>query len=244
MEHSIIFIRLDHSCRYGILGDTLCFRRIHITHAHGYAELHGMEEFAPFGDVAVIQVLQLAERFGRKVFILFQHLVGLFQLFQHLCIDLFLRIVRNGQVLSQIVITQHLRVRDRPVNIRHTVHDADTQDFPQSQSYRIIRHAQHLEVLGIKVGDRVGKRGFQPSLFGVECRELHYPCIYDTFHIASVGTARHGIHKLVQMLARRADKPLHHSQRRTDDMIFALHFVIIRFVHLAVDVTVETTGQG
>lgn len=196
-----------------------------------------------FGDVAVIQVLQLAERFGRKVFILFQHLVlasssSSASVYRPVPAN---RTERTGSL--QIVITQHLRVRDRPVNIRHTVHDADTQDFPQSQSYRIIRHAQHLEVLGIKVGDRVGKRGFQPSLFGVECRELHYPCIYDTFHIASVGTARHGIHKLVQMLARRLTSPcsLSTSHRQYD---FRVAFRHIRFVHLAVDVTVETTGQG
>ena len=244
MEHGIIFIRFDHSRRYGIFCNTLRLRRVHITHAHRYAKLHGMKEFAPFGDVTVIQILQFTKCFGRKVFILFQHFIGLFQLLQHLRIYLFLRIVWNGQVLSQIIITQHLRVRDRSVNIRHTVHDADTQDFTQSQSYRIIRHAQHLEVLGIKVSNRIGKRGFQPSLFGVECRELHYPCIYDTFHIASVSTAHHSIHKLVQMLARRTDKSLHHSQRCADDMIFALHFIIIRFIHLAVYIAVETTGQG
>ena len=132
MKHGVILIRFNHSGFHSLLSNTLCFSRIDIAHTHGNTKLHGMYKLTPFGNISVIQIFQFAESLGRQVFIFFQHFIRFFQFLQHLCIYLFLRIIRDSQIFTRIIIIHHLRVRNRTINIRHTMHDTDTEDFTES----------------------------------------------------------------------------------------------------------------
>ena len=100
MQRCIIIVRFYDAGGYGSFCHTLRFRRFHVAHPHGDAQLHGVHESAPFRYISVVKVFQLAESFGRKVFIFFQHFVRFFEFFQHLRVHLFLRIVGYRKVFT------------------------------------------------------------------------------------------------------------------------------------------------
>ena len=132
MKHGVVLIRFNHSRFHSLLRNTLRLGRIDIAHTHGNAKLHGMYKLTPFGNVTVIQVFQFAESLGRQVFVFLQHFIRFFQFFQHLCIYLLLRIVSDSQVFTRIIIIHHLRIRNRTVNVRHTMHDTHPENFTES----------------------------------------------------------------------------------------------------------------
>ena len=79
-----------------------------------------------------VKLIQFAESLGRQVFVFLQHFIRFFQFFQHLCIYLLLRIVSDSQVFTRIIIIHHLRIRNRTINVRHTMHDTHPENFTES----------------------------------------------------------------------------------------------------------------
>ena len=239
VEHGIVVVALDDTRCHRLLSNAPGFVGFDIRHAHGYAQLHGVHELAPFGYVAVVEVLEFAESFGGEVLIVGEHGIGVLKLGEHGGVNLLLRIVRHGKVLAGVFAVHHHGVGDGTVHVGDAVHDAHAEYLAEGEGDGVVGLGEHVAVLRVHVLDGVGEGGFEPSLLGVEGGEFHDPGVDDSLHVAAVGTASHGIHKLVEMLAGRDYKPLHALERCAHNVVLALHLVGVGLVHAAVDVVVE-----
>ena len=117
----IVRVVENHAVRNGLLGLLLGDIRFHIRQAHSHSQFERVGIFDPLFDVAVINIIRLAERLCRHLLVGMQGRNYGVQLLEHLHINGFLRIVSDRERLGRIL--DHLRIGNRAVSVRHAVHD-------------------------------------------------------------------------------------------------------------------------
>ena len=212
---------------------------LHIRQTHGHAQLERIGIFEPLRDIAVVDAVVAAPRFGRERRVAAQYLDSLVQLLEHLRIDRLLRIVLH---IDRLVALQ-LRIGNRTVGVRHTVHDGHSQQAGESDGHFVFRAVDDALIGGIGLGDDVGERPFAPVGRGIIGLELGLPCIDRSTDVTAERPARKRFVELIHMLLHRNHKTLKSFELRSGLIIQGIHLVVRNLIGIAVDVF-EIAGAG
>ena len=229
----IVRIGRNHSVgdRFGSLG----FGDIglDIRQTHGHAQFQRVGVLDPLADVAEVDVVELAERIGRKLLVGMERGQNLVQLLEHLRIDLLLRVVGDGKRFGRIV--DDLGIRNRSVGVGHAVHDRHAQQLGQCEGHLVVGVVDDAAIIGVNLLHDDDERPPEPVGRRIECGEFLFPAVGRLAHVSGEGIAGERFVELVAVLLHRYDEVLQPADIGTDFVILPLELLVRSFRRIPVD---------
>ena len=235
-QAGVVIVRGHHAdlMRHGAFGHRAGRSRIGIDDTHGQAQFERIGKLAPLLGAASVDVV--GRRGDRHRAVGRQHVDGRIELLEELVVDGLLRIVGD----LQLSVGTDLRVGNRPVGVRHTVHGGHLDDIGDGQDHRIV--GLFLELAQVRVERRndeiTGHEYVGPvvrrivirngiALFGVRVGK-----------IAALRTAQQAVGELRRIDVGRNHTAHDTAHRSTEQISVGLHLVLVRLVRIAVDLQI------